>query len=119
MPPAPNPLPHNPLAKSSILVSPNFTLALIRTPHLPPNYAQFKVPLNINKLDLKDYLLHVYSVKVLSVRSYIQQQKVQRAKPADMNRPVIKWYRPRAIKKMTVELEEPFVYPPPPEDLSP
>ncbi|RPB04260.1 hypothetical protein L873DRAFT_1759560 [Choiromyces venosus 120613-1] len=98
---------------------PNFTLALVRTPHLPPNYVQFIVPLNINKLDLKDYLLHAYNVEVLSVRSFIQQQNIQRAKNKDLNRPKIEWYRPRAIKKMTVELKEPFVYPPEPEDLSP
>ncbi|CUS15785.1 unnamed protein product [Tuber aestivum] len=98
---------------------PNLTLALVRTPHLPPNYAQFIVPLNINKLDLKDYLLHVYNVEVLSVRSFVQQQKIQRAKNKDLSRAKIEWYRPRAIKKMTVELKEPFVYPPEPEDLSP
>ncbi|KAG0634256.1 ribosomal protein L25/L23 [Tuber brumale] len=98
---------------------PNFTLALVRTPHLPPNYAQFIVPLNINKLDLKDYLLHAYNVEVLSVRSFIQHQNVRRAKDKDLYRPKIEWYRPRAIKKMTVELKEPFVYPPEPEDLSP
>ncbi|KAL7275731.1 mitochondrial 54S ribosomal protein YmL41 [Rhizina undulata] len=98
---------------------PNFTIALIRTPRLPPNYAQFIVPLNINKLDLRDYLLHAYGVEVLSVRSYIQQQKILKARPSERALIGANYYRPRAIKKMTVELAMPFVYPEEPTDLSP
>jgi large subunit ribosomal protein L23 len=95
---------------------PNFTVALARTPHLPPNFAQFIVPLNINKLDFRDYLKHGYGIEVLAVRSYIQQQKVQRTRSRFHS---TNYYRPRAIKKMTVELATPFVYPEEPKDLSP
>ncbi|KAH0612705.1 uncharacterized protein H6S33_009085 [Morchella sextelata] len=97
---------------------PNFSIGLLRKPHLPPNFVQFIVPLNLNKLDLKDYLYHAYGVECLSVRSYIEQQKIQYAKPHLMNKR-LEWYRPRAIKKMTVELKEPFIYPEAPENLSP
>jgi large subunit ribosomal protein L23 len=74
------------------------------------------VPLNINKLDLRDYLKHGYGVEVLNVRSFITQRKIQRTKPGTTG---IHYYRPRSIKKMTVELVEPFVYPSEPTDLSP
>jgi large subunit ribosomal protein L23 len=95
---------------------PKFTITLLRTPHLPPNFAQFVVPLNINKLDLRDYLLHAYGVEVLNVRSFITQRKIERTKPGTTG---LHYYRPRSIKKMTVELVKPFVYPEEPKDLSP
>jgi len=75
------------------------------------------VPLNINKLDLRDYLKNVYNVDVYNVRSFIVQQKLQRTRPASPG--TVDYWRPRAIKKMTVELVKPFVYPAEPEDLSP
>lgn len=75
------------------------------------------MPLNINKLDLKDYLRNAYGVEVNSVRSFVQQKKIQPTKdPESRTR---RWYRPRAIKKMIVELKEPFIYPEEPKDLSP
>ncbi|KAK5153787.1 hypothetical protein LTR04_006148, partial [Oleoguttula sp. CCFEE 6159] len=97
---------------------PSFTITLLRTPRLPPRYATFIVPLNLNKLDIRDYLYNVYGITALSVRSYVQQQKVRHDKPdAILPRPR-KWFRPRAIKKMTVEMEKPFVWPEEPEDYS-
>ena len=62
--------------------------------------ASFKVPLNINKLDLKDYLYHAYGIPVLSVRSYIKQV------PAQKREGTAKWYRPRSLKRMIVEMDE-------------
>jgi large subunit ribosomal protein L23 len=96
--------------------SPNFTLTFLRPPaDSPPTHAHFIVPLNLNKLDLRDYLYNVYGVRSLGIRSYIQQQKVRQDKPgAARPRPRF-WYRPRAIKKMIVELESPFVWPEVPE----
>ncbi|RPB29389.1 ribosomal protein L25/L23 [Terfezia boudieri ATCC MYA-4762] len=105
-----------PFGKKQVFL-PNFRIGLLRASHLPPNFAQFIVPLNFTKLDLKDYLYHAYGVKVLSVRSYVVQQKVKRIK--NLEEPRREWYRPRAIKKMTIELERPFVYPAEPTDLSP
>ncbi|KAI9842500.1 MAG: hypothetical protein M1837_007094 [Sclerophora amabilis] len=98
---------------------PNITLTLLRTPFLPPTYASFIVPLTFNKLDIKDYLYHAYSVRVLSVRSYVQQQQVRQDKAREKVPKPRRWFRPRSIKKMTVEMESPFVWPPEPEDYSP
>ncbi|KAH8808716.1 hypothetical protein F5884DRAFT_793121 [Xylogone sp. PMI_703] len=98
---------------------PNFTLTLLRTPNLPPTFATFIVPLNLNKLDMRDYLWNAYGVPVKSVRSYIQQQKIRQDKP-DATRPrPRRWHRPRSIKKMTVEMEQPFAWPEEPKDFSP
>ncbi|CZR64638.1 related to ribosomal protein [Phialocephala subalpina] len=94
---------------------PNFTLTLLRTPNNPPTFASFIVPLNLNKLDLRDYLWNVYGVEVRGVRSYIQQQKVRQDKPGEKRPKPRKWFRPRAIKKMMVEMEKPFVWPAVPE----
>ncbi|KAF2238971.1 hypothetical protein EV356DRAFT_225183 [Viridothelium virens] len=91
---------------------PNFTLTLLRTPHLPPTFASFITPLNTNKLDIRDYLFHVYGVTCVRVRSYIQQQRVRGGKRR-------KWYRPRATKRMTVQMDKPFVWPEEPTDFEP
>ncbi|KAI5197910.1 hypothetical protein E4T39_07036 [Aureobasidium subglaciale] len=90
---------------------PNFTVTLIRTPRMSASFAKFIVPLNMNKLDLRDYLFHAYNVRVVSVRSYIDQQKVTQGRPNAPKQQIKRWFRPRAIKKMTVELESPFVWP--------
>jgi large subunit ribosomal protein L23 len=90
----------------------------MRTPALSPNYAKFHVPLWFSKLDLRDYLYHVYNVRITSVRSYVKQQRVEMERVHGrimLNR----WHRPRAKKYMTVELERPFVWPEEPEDYSP
>ena len=76
------------------------------------------MPLNLNKLDLKDYLYHAYSVRVLSVRSYVQQQRVRQDKPSAKKPSPRRWFRPRSIKKMTVEMDRGFAWPDEPEDYS-
>lgn len=97
---------------------PDFTIALIRTPFLPPRYASFYVPLNFNKLDMRDYLKNLYGVDVLSVRSFVEQQKITRLRP--MNKfGYGKWRRPISKKKMTVEMKQPFVWPEAPKDMTP
>ncbi|RDL32428.1 uncharacterized protein BP5553_08884 [Venustampulla echinocandica] len=95
---------------------PNFTLTLLRTPKLPPTFASFIVPLNLNKLDLRDYLWNCYGVPVRGVRSYIQMQKVRQDKPREKRPFPRKWFRPRSIKKMLVEMDQPFVWPEEPKD---
>ena len=88
--------------------------------------ASFLVPLSLNKLDLKDYLYNVYNIPVLSIRSFIHQSRVRQDKPgAKLPRPR-RWYRPKAIKKMTVEMGKvegmaggAFVWPKEEEDLEP
>ena len=97
---------------------PNFTLTLLRTPALPPTFATFIVPLNLNKLDLRDYLWNVYDIRVNSVRSYIQLQKMRQDKPGAKRPSPRRWHRPRSIKRMTVEMEQPFLWPEEPKDFS-
>ncbi|KAL3426881.1 54S ribosomal protein L23, mitochondrial protein 1 [Phlyctema vagabunda] len=94
---------------------PNFTLQLLRTPALPPTFASFIVPLNLNKLDIRDYLWNVYGVPVVSVRSFVQRQKLRQDKVGAKRPAPRKWFRPRSIKKMTVELVQPFAWPDVPE----
>lgn len=74
----------------------------------PPNLSTFVVPLTFNKFDLRDYLWNAYGVRCSSVRSFVNQQPIQRKGPADKRgRP----YRPEAQKMMMAELEQPFYWP--------
>ncbi|KAE8352635.1 hypothetical protein BDV28DRAFT_157702 [Aspergillus coremiiformis] len=110
--------PSAPLSMRKQVFLPEFTIALIRTPFLPPRFASFYVPLDFNKLDLRDYLKRLYKVDVLSVRSYVEQQKVTRLRPVQKSG-YGKLRRPMAKKKMTVEMKQPFVWPEVPTDLEP
>lgn len=115
---SPGKLPRLRFGKKQIFL-PNFTLTLLRTPFLPPDYATFIVPLNLNKLDIKDYLYHAYGVRVISVRSYVQQQRVQQDKERAYDPKRNRWFRPRSIKKMTVQMDKGFVWPEEPTDFKP
>ncbi|KAK3902117.1 hypothetical protein C8A05DRAFT_44384 [Staphylotrichum tortipilum] len=91
---------------------PNHIIAFIRpNPRQPPNLATFTVPLQFNKLDLRDYLYHAYNVEVTAVRSFINQP-APRQKFGNRG----KWYRPRSKKMMIAELVKPFVWPEPPAE---
>lgn len=110
--------PSAPLSMRKQVFLPDFTIALIRTPFLPPRYATFYVPLNFNKLDMRDYLQRLYGVGVLRIRSYVEQQKVTRLRPLGKFG-YGRLRRPMSKKKMTVEMKEPFVWPEAPTDMSP
>ncbi|GME24931.1 Lipase GDSL [Neofusicoccum parvum] len=96
--------------------SPDFALTLLRTPFLPPTFAKFLVPLHFNKLDLRDYLWHAYGVRCTNIRSFVQQQKMRQDDHSRKRPMPRRWYRGPAIKKMTVEMDKPFVWPEEPED---
>ena len=83
---------------------------------LPPQYATFIVPLNINKLDFRDYLYHAYSIKTVSITSRIFAQAVTNTGKPGIDRPGQGLHRPKPVKKMTVLMEEPFVWPEPPDE---
>ncbi|KAL3464235.1 hypothetical protein BJX64DRAFT_255265 [Aspergillus heterothallicus] len=109
--------PSAPLSMRKQVYLPNFTIGLIRTPFLPPRFASFYVPLNFNKLDLRDYLQRLYGVGVLRIRSYVEQMKVTRMKRHGHGYGQLR--RPRSKKRMTVEMKDPFVWPEAPADMSP
>jgi hypothetical protein len=105
--------------KLTLLGSPNFAVTLVRTPKLPPKLARFCVPLDMNKLDFRDYLFHGYGVRAFNIKTYIRQRPVE----VLYNFPKLKgrsvkpqWHRRRAIKFMTVEMDQPFVWPEPPTE---
>jgi large subunit ribosomal protein L23 len=97
---------------------PKFTIALMRPPpNLSPYHARFLVPLDIGKLDLRDYLFHAYNIRAVNIRSYVEQQKV--CVSDDAQGRYRRWHRPRAKKYMTVEMDRPFVWPEEPTDWEP
>ena len=91
---------------------PNFVITLKRNPKLEPYHAVFEVPLNLSKLDLRDYLWHLYEVKTLSIRSSVLPGVLRRKyKVPDQPRRIGPVRRTKARKKMIVQLAKPFRYP--------
>lgn len=72
-----------------------------------PYQAKFIVPKSFNKLDLRDYLYHIYGLRALNVTSTLTPAKFIRSMPA----PYGSRYRSQQLKKMTIDLTEPFVWP--------
>ncbi|KAF1364713.1 hypothetical protein EJ07DRAFT_96693 [Lizonia empirigonia] len=93
---------------------PKFTVAMVRAPGLSPYHARFLVPLDFSKYDLRDYLYHAYNVKCFNIRSYVKQMPIR-----DTTQQPRHWFRPDSKKYMTVEMEQPFVWPTIPEDIEP
>ena len=79
----------------------------MRTPSLPPNKVAFRIPTNINKLDIRDYLTHIYKLNVVDVRTMVYAAELQ----TNPER-----YRP-SYKKAIVTLSDDFNYPPKPSEL--
>ncbi|RGB36175.1 hypothetical protein C1646_623056 [Rhizophagus diaphanus] len=86
---------------------PNIIFRLMRTPSLPPNKVAFRIPTNINKLDIKDYLTNIYKLDVVDVRTmvYAAESQINHQR-----------YRP-SYKKAIVTLGDDFNYPPRPIEL--
>lgn len=53
------------------------------------------------------------------MRSYILPQKIRQDTQGAKRPAPRKWFRPRSIKKMMVEMDKPFVWPEEPVDLTP
>lgn len=104
---------HTRRIKTDQSFSPKFTVALVRTPKLSPYHARFLVPLDFSKYDLRDYLYHAYNVRCFNIRSYVKQMPVRDTREQPRH-----WFRPESQKYMTVEMEQPFVWPEVP-DLEP
>ena len=102
-----------PVGKKKVYL-PNIVITLKRNPRLEPYFAVFEVPLNLSKLDLRDYLWHLYGVKTRSIRSSILPGKLRRKIPLEgVPMRIGTWERTKARKKMIVQLAEPFWYPKP------
>lgn len=76
-----------------------------------PYQAKFLVPRNFNKMDLRDYLWHVYGLRALNVTVQLLHARFERG-PDDHAR-----YRGPQYKKMTIDMEEPFIWPELPNDI--
>lgn len=69
---------------------------------------------------MRDYLFHAYNIRVFSIRSFIKYDKVQRHQWTEgIFRSPRGYYRPKGTKKMTVEMDKPFIWPEAPTDLEP
>lgn len=70
-----------------------------------PYQAKFLVPRNFNKMDLRDYLWHVYGLRALNVTVQLLHASFTRGMDDHAR------YRGPQYKKMTIDMAEPFVWP--------
>ncbi|KAI9593561.1 hypothetical protein BDF19DRAFT_467169 [Syncephalis fuscata] len=89
---------------------PNLILTLVRS-NLPPNQAVFRVEPHVNKLDVRDYLWHVYGVRILDVRTAVFLGR-ERTHITKSGIPRVK--RDPTWKKVIVTLADEFNFPEPP-----
>ncbi|CCF58500.1 hypothetical protein KAFR_0E03490 [Kazachstania africana CBS 2517] len=75
-----------------------------------PYQAKFIVPKSFNKLDLKDYLFHLYGLRALNVTTQLLHAKYHRLTPNSGR------FRGPQIKKMTIDMEQPFIWPEEPKE---
>lgn len=76
-----------------------------------PYQAKFAVPRYFNKLDLRDYLYHVYGLRALNVTTQLLWARWTRQTPRSPR------YRETQIKKMTIDMADPFVWPEQPSEV--
>lgn len=76
-----------------------------------PYQAKFLVPRNFNKMDLRDYLWNVYGLRALNVTVQLLPAKFSRSMDDHAR------YRVSQYKKMTIDMEEPFIWPELPADI--
>ncbi|KAJ2661683.1 mitochondrial 54S ribosomal protein YmL41 [Coemansia sp. RSA 1200] len=88
---------------------PNLIFKIIPDSRLGVNQAAFRVPLQLNKLDIKDYLTHVYNVTVTDVRTTVFPGKLS------LNHFTGQKERSPRIKKAIVTIKEEFHYPAEPD----
>lgn len=70
-----------------------------------PYQAKFLVPRNFNKMDLRDYLWHVYGLRALNVTVQLLHARFTRGMDDHAR------YRGPQYKKMTIDMAEPFIWP--------
>lgn len=77
-----------------------------------PYQAKFSVPRNFNKMDLRDYLWNIYGLRALNVTVQLMFPRWRRG-PDDYAR-----FREPQYKKMTIDMEEPFIWPDLPKEVA-
>ncbi|CCD22579.1 mitochondrial 54S ribosomal protein uL23m NDAI_0A04220 [Naumovozyma dairenensis CBS 421] len=70
-----------------------------------PYQAKFIVPKSFNKLDLRDYLYHIYGLRAMNITTQLLPGTYSTVGRMGSR------FRGPQIKKMTIDMEEPFVWP--------
>ena len=96
------------------LFFPNIIFRLVRS-NLPPNQALFRIPRNVNKLDVKAYLKAIYDVDVTDVRTanYLSKKTTDIKVSTSTRRATS--VRTPAFKRAIVTMTKDFVFPPVPK----
>ncbi|KAI3404688.2 MRP20 [Candida oxycetoniae] len=97
--------PHFTLGKKEVFL-PSGRICLLRpNAKHTPYQAKFLVPKKMNKIDLRDYLWNIYGLRALNITVQLQPARWVR-NPDDLGR-----HRQPQLKKMTVDMPEPFIWP--------
>jgi len=87
------------------IVFPNAVFTMIRPGKpMPPNDVVFRVPLNMNKIQIKDYIEEIYKVPVVRVNTSIFIGKLRVSRKGH-------YYKRPDWKKAIVTLTQPFTMP--------
>ncbi|TPX31401.1 hypothetical protein SmJEL517_g05245 [Synchytrium microbalum] len=92
------------------LFFPNIVFRLVRST-LPPHQALFRIPRQVNKLDVKAYLKAIYDVEVTDVRTANYNSKMTTdIKNSSLNKRAA-MVRTPAYKRAIVTMKQDFVFP--------
>lgn len=97
--------PHFSVGEKNVYLPEGAITLLPNLPNMSPYYARFKVPRTYNKLDLRDYLFHLYGLKVFDMRVSLSRRKFL---PQKNNRG---HFLSSQEKVIVVRMEKPFIWP--------
>lgn len=87
---------------------PKWSVILLHPGPMGPYYARFRTPMEMNKLDLKDYLKSLYNVDTVHIRSYVHHGRKFQTRNGRQRG---SWTHMPSLKYMIVQLVEPFKWP--------
>jgi len=96
---------------------PNFWMKLVRTPtvgeqRLPRNCAKFQVPLQMTRLDVRQYLEKIYDLPVRDVTTYVEQGDITWSNRADTQYRRAVWKKDdRKYAIVVMERSANFIFP--------
>lgn len=97
--------PHFKVGEKKVYLPEGAITLLPNLPNMSPYFARFKVPKTYNKLDIRDYLFHLYGMKVFDMRVSLSRRKFLPQKNKKNH------YLSSQEKVIVVRMEKPFVWP--------
>lgn len=97
--------PHFKVGEKKVYLPEGAITLLPNLPNMSPYFVRFKVPRTYNKLDLRDYLFHLYGLKVFDMRVSLSRRKFLAQKNNKGH------YMTSQEKVIVARMEKPFIWP--------